>query len=63
VPEQGGSLIGVAAAREGIAALRAYAWLVVLLAVIGLLVGYLTSASGGESKYRVWVTAQASSPV
>jgi hypothetical protein len=59
VPEQGGSLTGVAAAREGIAALRAYAWLVVLLTVIGLLVGYLTSAPSGESKYRAWVTAQA----
>jgi hypothetical protein len=52
-------LTGIAAAREGIAALKAYAWLVVLLTVIGLLVGYLTADSHQESKYRVWVTAQA----
>jgi hypothetical protein len=59
VLEQGGTLTGIAAAREGIAALRAYAWLVVGLAILGLVIGYLTSASEDESKYRVWVTAQA----
>lgn len=57
--EQGGSLTGVAAAREGVAVLRAYAWLVVGLAIAGLAVGYLTATSKDESKYRVWVTAQA----
>ncbi|HXS34952.1 MAG TPA: hypothetical protein VN758_14420 [Solirubrobacterales bacterium] len=57
--EQGGTLTGIAAAREGLAALRAYAWLVVGLAILGLAIGYLTSASEDESKYRVWVTAQA----
>jgi hypothetical protein len=59
VLEQGGSLTGIAAAREGIAALKAYAWLVVVLAILGLAVGYLTSGSEEESKYRAWVTAQA----
>lgn len=57
--EQGGSLTGVAAAREGVAVLRAYAWLVVALTIVGLAVGFLTATSNDESKYRVWVTAQA----
>ncbi len=59
VSEQGASLTGIAAAREGIAALRAYAWLVIGLALIGLLVGYLTGGPSTESKYRSWVTTQA----
>lgn len=55
----GGSLIGIAAAREGVAALKAYAWIVVALAIVGLVVGYLTGKPEDESKYRTWVTAQA----
>jgi hypothetical protein len=59
VLEQGGSLTGIAAAREGVFALKAYAWIVVGLTIAGLVIGYLTSAPHEESKYRVWVTAQA----
>lgn len=55
----GGSLIGIAAAREGVAALKAYAWIVLALAIIGLVVGYLTGKPEDESKYRTWVTTQA----
>jgi len=54
---QGGSPTGVAAAREGIAALRSYAWLVVLLAVAGVLAGYLLGGPADGSKYRAWITA------
>lgn len=57
--EQGRSLTGIAAAREGVSALKAYAWIVVGLTIAGLLLGYLTADSHQESKYRVWVTAQA----
>ncbi len=54
-----GSLTGIAAAREGVAALKAYAWIVVTLAIAGLVVGYVTAKPEGESKYRMWVTTQA----
>jgi hypothetical protein len=56
---QGGSLTGVAAAREGVAAIRAHAWLVVALAIVGLLVGYLVEGPGGGGEYRAWVKAEA----
>lgn len=57
---QGGSLTGIAAAREGVAALRANAWLVALLAVAGLVTGYVVGGSGGNGgMYRAWITAQA----
>jgi hypothetical protein len=39
--------------------LRAYAWVIVAFAIVGLAVGYLTATPNDESKYRVWVTAQA----
>lgn len=56
--EQGGSLTGLAAAREGVAALKAHVWLIVVLAVVGAVVGYLAGSEGG-GRYRAWVTAQA----
>ena len=58
MPEQGGSLTGIAAVREGVAALRAFWWLVVALAVVGLLIGYLGSEPSGESKYRAWISTE-----
>lgn len=57
--ERGGSPTGIAAAREGAAALRSYAWLVVLLTVLGIIAGFVVGGLSGESKHRVWVTAQA----
>jgi hypothetical protein len=59
VPERGGSLIGIAAAREGVATLRAYAWLIVILALLGAVAGYLISASRADGEYSVWVKAEA----
>jgi hypothetical protein len=59
VLEQGGSSTGIAAAREGLAALRSYAWLIAILVVVGLVVGYLASAPSGEVKYRAWITGEA----
>jgi len=56
---QGGSPTGIAAAREGVAALKSFAWLVVLLAALGLIAGYLLGGPANGAKYRVWVTAQA----
>lgn len=56
---QGGSPTGIAAAREGVAALKSFAWLVVALAALGLLAGYLLGGPADGAKYRVWVTAQA----
>lgn len=57
--EQGGSSTGIAAAREGVAALRAYAWLVVLLTLVGVVVGFVVSSASPEPKYRAWITARA----
>ncbi len=57
--ERGGSPTGIAAAREGVAALRSYAWLVVLLAVAGAVAGFVIGGLSGDAKYRTWVTAQA----
>jgi hypothetical protein len=58
VLEQGDSLTGIAAAREGVAALRAYAWVIVVLAVGGALLGYLIHDSASGSEYRAWITAR-----
>lgn len=57
--EQGGSSTGIAAAREGVAALRSYVWLVALCVLIGLVVGYAVSAPDDTSRYRAWVTTEA----
>ncbi len=54
----GGSLTGIAAAREGVAALKAYAWAIVALCIVGLVVGYLSGASENGSNYRAWITAR-----
>jgi hypothetical protein len=59
VPERGGTLTGIAAAREGVATLRDYAWLVVALAVLGAIAGYAISASRADGEYSVWVKAEA----
>ncbi len=56
---QGGSLTGIAAAREGVFALRSYAWLIALLTVVGMGVGYLAAGSSGGASHRVWITVQA----
>ena len=57
--ERGGSPTGIAAAREGAAALRSYAWLVALLTAVGLLAGFVIGGLSGDAKYRTWITAQA----
>ena len=51
------SPIGQAAAREGVAALRARAWLLVLLVVIGIALGYLLGSDKG-TVWRLWLTPQ-----
>jgi hypothetical protein len=59
VLEQGGSSTGIAAAREGVAALRAYAWLIVLLTVVGIVAGFVASGASPEPGYRAWITGEA----
>jgi hypothetical protein len=49
---------GLAAAREGVAALRAYAWLVVALVVVGLVLGFALAPTETTGAYRAWVTPQ-----
>ncbi len=51
------SPVGQAAAREGVAALRARAWLLVLLVVIGAGAGYLLGQDSG-SVWRAWIISQ-----
>lgn len=55
---QGGSATGFAAVNEGLAAVRTRWWLVVALAALGLLAGYLLSSSNDETAYEAWLTSQ-----
>jgi len=61
VLEQGVSPTGFAAAREGVAALRARVWLVALFAIVGLSVGAIlgvsASADDGDEEYRAVLTS------
>lgn len=52
------SPIGLAAVREGVAALRARAWILALLTLVGIILGFVLSGSDGGAVYQAKIIAQ-----